>query len=61
MISESINTQRTLEKNLGQPRWPKSEAEKRGVWPGSENTSLLMIDYHKEPIATGSIIKGCIF
>ena len=35
MISESIKTQRTLEKDLGEPRWPKPEAEKRGVWPGS--------------------------
>ena len=40
MISEPINTQCTLEKDLGQQRWPKPE--KRGVWPGStlstENT-----------------------
>ena len=35
MISESIYAQRTLEKDLGQPRWPKPEAEKHGVWPGS--------------------------
>ena len=27
MISESINTQRTLEKNLGQPCWPTPETE----------------------------------
>ena len=68
MISESINTKRTLEKDLCQPRWPKSE--KRRVWPGStlftENTRkmgmiLLMIGYHKESIATGSIIKSCNF
>ena len=68
MISESINTQRTLEKGLDQPRWPNPE--KSGVWPGStlftENTRkmgmiLLMIGYHKEPIATGSIIKSCNF
>ena len=70
MISESINTQRTLEKDLGQPRWPKPEAEKRTVWSGStlftENTRkmgiiLLMIGCHKEPIATGSAIKHCNF
>ena len=70
MISESIKTQRTLEKDLGQPLWPKPEAEKRGVWPGStlftENTRkmgmiLLMIGYHKELIATGSVIKRCKF
>ena len=36
MISESIYTQRTLEKDIGQPRWLKPEAEKRGVWPGSK-------------------------
>ena len=68
MISESINTQHTLEKDLGQTHWPKPEAEKHGVWPGStiftENTRkigivLLMIGYHKEPIGTGSIIKRC--
>ena len=70
MISESINTQRTLEKDVDQLFWPKSEAEKRRIWSGStlftENTRkmgmiLLMIGYHKEPIATGSIIKRCIF
>ena len=42
MISESIYKQRTLEKDLGQPRWPKPEAEKHGVWSWStlftENT-----------------------
>ena len=42
MISESIYTQRTLEKDLGQPRLPNPDAEKCGVWPGStlftENT-----------------------
>ena len=68
MISESIKTQRTLEKDLGQPRWPKPE--KRGVWSGStlftENTRtmgmiLLIIGYHKKPIATGSVIKRCNF
>ena len=55
MISESIETQRILEKDLGQPRWPNQEAEKRGVWPESplftENSRklgmiLLMIGYH---------------
>ena len=35
MISETINIQRTLEKDLGQPRWPKPEAEKRVFWAGS--------------------------
>ena len=49
--------------------WP--EAEKCGVWPGStlftENTRkkkemiVLMPCYHKEPIATGSVIKHCNF
>ena len=66
MISESIKTQRTIEKDLGQPRWPKPTAEKRGVWLGStlftENIRkmgmiLIMIGCHKEPIATGSVTK----
>ena len=58
--------ERTLEKDFGQPRWPKPEAENRDVWPEStlftENIRkmgmiLLSIGYHKEPIAIGSIIK----
>ena len=28
MISESINTKPNLEKDIGQPRWPKPDAEK---------------------------------
>ena len=70
MISESINTLRTLEKDFGQPRWPKPE--KRGFWPGSTillkiwkyqkmGMILLMIGYHKGHSATGSIIKRCNF
>ena len=65
LISESIYTQGTLEKDLGQPRWPNPEAEKRGVWTGSTlfywkyqekmgmkmGMILLMTGYHKEPIA----------
>ena len=31
MISESINTKPTLEKDTGQPRWPKPDAEKRSL------------------------------
>ena len=70
MILESIFTQRTLEKDTGQQRRPKPEAEKRGVWPGTtlftENTRkvgmiLLMTGDHKEPIATGSVINRCKF
>ena len=63
MISESINTKRTLEKDLGQPRWPKPDTEKRSLT--SVNTIhwkyqkmgmiLLMIGYHKDSIAAGSL------
>ena len=50
--------------------YPKPEAEKHGVWSWAtlltENTRnvgeiLLIICYHKEPIANGLITKGCKF
>ena len=66
MISKSINTQRTLEKDFGIPLRPKPETENAESDQGlfTENTRkmgmiLLMIGYHKEPIATGSAIKRC--
>ena len=65
MISESIYTERPLEKDLGQPRWPEPEAGKRGVRPGftlfTENTKQNGNDYHKEPFALDLIIKRCNF
>ena len=68
MISESIYTQRTLEKDLGhdQNQKQKSVESDQGLHcllkiPDKMGRILLMTGCHKEPVATGSIIKRCNF
>ena len=68
MILESIYTQCIPEKDLGQRFDQKQKnAESDQATLFTENTRkkkgmiVLMPRYHKEPIATGSVIKHCNF
>ena len=65
MISDSINTQRTLKRTLAN-RVDQNQKQK-----GAESDQVLHylltlpetweIGYHKDPIATGSTVKRCNF